>query len=110
MSRITVGIGLAAVLASVASASEFGPAAAHSDFREAFNARDWDTVRALLADDVVFQRATSTDVHSSSTEVSSTTGVAGRIGVAESSGAASHPVSVHTKTTTNSRFMMSPVL
>ncbi len=64
MFRTLVGISLAASLAAVAAAKDFGPASAHSEFRDAFNARDWDTVRTLLADDAVFQRATSAEVHS----------------------------------------------
>lgn len=60
---ICLGSGLIA-LATVALAGDFGPAGAHADFQQAFNARDWDKVRTLLADDVVFQRATSADVFS----------------------------------------------
>lgn len=55
---------LGVVLSTGAIAAEFGPVKAHDAFREAFNARDWDKVRTQLADDVVFQRATSTDIHS----------------------------------------------
>jgi hypothetical protein len=53
---------LLVAFATVAPAADFGPAEAHSEFQEAFNARDWDKVRMLLADEVVFQRASSTDV------------------------------------------------
>ena len=65
MFRTTVlGAAVAVAMSAAAAADDFGPASAHSDFQDAFNARDWEKVRALLADDVVFQRATSTDVHS----------------------------------------------
>jgi hypothetical protein len=66
MFRMLLGVGLAATMATAfagaVSAAEFGPAGAHKEFQEAFNARDWEKVRILLADEVVFQRASSTDV------------------------------------------------
>ncbi len=49
-------------MATAAPAADFAPASAHAEFQEAFNSRDWDKVRTLLADDIVFQRATSTDI------------------------------------------------
>ncbi len=60
---VTLGAALSAVLSTIAAGADFGPAKAHDAFREAFNARNWEGVRTLLADDVVFQRAASTDVH-----------------------------------------------
>lgn len=56
---------IAAILATAglpvaATAAEFQQA--HDAFRDAFNARDWDAIRTVLADDVVFHRAAAHEV------------------------------------------------
>jgi ketosteroid isomerase-like protein len=55
---------IAASLAGAAAAADFDPAAAHADFIDAFNGRDWAAVKAQLADDAVFQRTNASEVQS----------------------------------------------
>lgn len=56
---IMAGLVLAG-LASSAVGAEFQQA--HDAFRAAFNNRDWDAIRSVLADDVVFHRAAAHEV------------------------------------------------
>lgn len=47
----------ALALTSTAHAGDFDAATAHGPFIDAFNARDWDAVKAVFTDDAVFHRA-----------------------------------------------------
>ena len=56
-------IGLALVVgAGTAWAGSFDANKLHAEFTKAFNTRDWDGLKALLADDIVFHRASGQDV------------------------------------------------
>lgn len=46
-----------------ATAMEFDAKAAHEPFMEAFNSRDWEGVKAALAEDAVFHRANAEEVY-----------------------------------------------
>ena len=61
MIRILI-LSAAAFAAIGAGAAEADVASARADFAEAFNARDWDAVRTLLSEDVVFHRANAEEV------------------------------------------------
>ena len=47
-----------------AAAADFDPDAAHAKFLDAFNNRQWEEVKAVLAEDSVFHRANATEVYS----------------------------------------------
>jgi ketosteroid isomerase-like protein len=47
-----------------AAAADFDAAAAHAKFMDAFNNRQWEEVKAVLAEDSVFHRANATEVDS----------------------------------------------
>jgi ketosteroid isomerase-like protein len=47
-----------------AAAADFDPDAAHAKFADAFNNRQWEEVKAVLAEDSVFHRANATEVYS----------------------------------------------
>jgi ketosteroid isomerase-like protein len=46
------------------AAADFDPDAAHAKFVDAFNSRQWDAVKAQLAEDSVFHRANAGEVQS----------------------------------------------
>ena len=50
-------------VAGSAGAAEFDAGVAHQPFTEAFNSRDWDSLRGHLADDVAFHRANAKEVY-----------------------------------------------
>jgi ketosteroid isomerase-like protein len=50
------------ISASGAAAAEFSADSVHSKFIEAFNSRDWTSVKQILADDAVFHRANAEEV------------------------------------------------
>lgn len=52
------------VTSAGALAADFDPEAAHSQLIEAFNNRQWDQVKGLLAEDAVFHRANAGEVQS----------------------------------------------
>ncbi|MGI9416481.1 MAG: nuclear transport factor 2 family protein [Geminicoccaceae bacterium] len=47
----------ALTIGGAAQAGDFDAAAAHGPFMDAFNARDWDAVKAVFTEDAVFHRA-----------------------------------------------------
>ncbi len=47
----------AVALTGTAHAGDFDASTAHGPFMEAFNARDWDAVKAVFTEDAVFHRA-----------------------------------------------------
>ena len=47
-----------------AAAADFDPDALHSQFIDAFNNRQWEGVKSILAEDSVFHRANATEVYS----------------------------------------------
>ena len=51
------------VVVTSAGAAEFSAEAAHEPFMQAFNGRDWDGVKSVLADDAVFHRANAEEVY-----------------------------------------------
>jgi ketosteroid isomerase-like protein len=51
-------------LVGAAAAADFDPGAAHAKFVDAFNNRQWDEVKTVLAEDSVFHRAGATEVYS----------------------------------------------
>jgi ketosteroid isomerase-like protein len=55
---------LLAGLGGAVAAADFDPDAAHAKFVDAFNHRQWDAVKALLAGDAVFHRANAGEVQS----------------------------------------------
>jgi hypothetical protein len=61
---LVVVLPVVAAFAGPARAADFDPAAAHARFIDAFNARQWAEVKALLADDSVFHRANAAQVYS----------------------------------------------
>lgn len=53
-----IGLFVAALaFGSAAHAGDFDAASAHGPFLDAFNARNWDAVKAVFTDDAVFHRA-----------------------------------------------------
>jgi ketosteroid isomerase-like protein len=50
--------------AGAAAAADFDSDAAHDKFADAFNNRQWEEVKAVLAEDSVFHRANATEVYS----------------------------------------------
>jgi ketosteroid isomerase-like protein len=50
--------------AGSAASAEFDADAQHAQFMDAFNNRQWEEVRSLLAEDSVFHRANATEVYS----------------------------------------------
>jgi ketosteroid isomerase-like protein len=46
-----------------AAAADFDAAAAHAKFMDAFNNRQWEEVKAILAEDSVFHRANAAEVY-----------------------------------------------
>jgi len=59
--KAIVGAIFAMGVAGTAMAGEFG--SAHDAFRDGFNNRDWDAVKSVMAEDMVFHRAGSADVY-----------------------------------------------
>lgn len=51
------------------AAADFDPEAAHAQLIEAFNNRQWDDVKALLAEDAVFRRGNAGEVQSGPDEI-----------------------------------------
>ena len=47
-----------------AAAADFDAGALHEEFIGAFNERQWEQVKSVLAEDSVFQRANATEVYS----------------------------------------------
>ena len=50
------------ISASGVAAAEFSAESVHSKFIQAFNSRDWNSVKQILADDAVFHRANAEEV------------------------------------------------
>ncbi len=57
-----IALGLVIGAGTASGAENFDAGKLHAQFTEAFNARDWDGLKALLADDIVFHRASGQDV------------------------------------------------
>jgi ketosteroid isomerase-like protein len=64
LERLVMALPVAMGLASAAAAADFDPKVAHAGFIDAFNNRDWATVKAQLADDATFHRANAGEVQS----------------------------------------------
>jgi ketosteroid isomerase-like protein len=64
LGRIVMVLPILAGFAAAAAAADFDPKAAHASFIDAFNNRQWDEVKAQLAEDSVFHRANATEVYS----------------------------------------------
>ena len=62
MRRLSTTLMLMSCTVSVAAA-ELDPSSVHARFTEAFNNREWATVKDMLSDDVVFHRANAPEVH-----------------------------------------------
>jgi ketosteroid isomerase-like protein len=62
--RLVIVLPILTSMAGVASAADFDPDAAHAKLIDAFNSRQWDAVKAQLADDSVFHRANAMEVYS----------------------------------------------
>jgi ketosteroid isomerase-like protein len=62
--RLVLMLPILTGLAGVATAADFDADAAHSQFIDAFNDRQWDALKAQLADDSVFHRANAAEVYS----------------------------------------------
>lgn len=63
MKRLLIALPMVAVLGSTAAAADFDADALHARFMDAFNNRQWDEVKAQLAEDAVFHRANATEVY-----------------------------------------------
>jgi ketosteroid isomerase-like protein len=59
---VTIGVASVLSLTGSAAAAELDANAAHARFIDAFNARDWNALREVVADDVVFHRANAEEV------------------------------------------------
>lgn len=59
---LVVGAGTACTQRTSAGAGDPATNKLHAKFTTAFNARDWDGLKALMADDIVFHRATGDGV------------------------------------------------
>ena len=64
LGRLVMVLPILTGLAGVAAAADFNPDAAHAKFMDAFNNRQWDEVKAQLAEDAVFHRANAAEVYS----------------------------------------------
>jgi hypothetical protein len=64
-----IATALLACLGGSASAENFNPAPLHAKFIDAFNNRQWEALRPLLAKDIVFHRADATEVYDGSDKV-----------------------------------------
>ena len=64
LGRYLVALTMVAAFGGTVAAADFDAEAAHAKFIQAFNNRQWDEVKALLADDSVFHRANATEVYS----------------------------------------------
>jgi ketosteroid isomerase-like protein len=64
LGRFLVALPMVAAFGGAIAAADFDAEAAHTKFIDAFNNRQWDEVKALLADDSVFHRANATEVYS----------------------------------------------
>lgn len=62
MTRVAILLPCMLVLAGAAPVGAFEAQPLHDRFVNAFNARDWQAVRAMLAEDIVFHRANATEV------------------------------------------------
>jgi ketosteroid isomerase-like protein len=62
-SFVTV-LAIASSLGGAVAAADFNADAVHAKFMDAFNNRQWDEVKALLAEDSVFHRANAAEVYS----------------------------------------------
>jgi ketosteroid isomerase-like protein len=63
MQRSIIALTLLGCVATSATAAEFNVNAAHDEFTNAFNSREWDVLKAMLAEDIVFHRANATEVY-----------------------------------------------
>ena len=57
-----IGLGLIVGAGTAWGAGNFDAGKLHAQFTEAFNSRDWDGLKALLANDIVFHRASGENV------------------------------------------------
>ena len=64
LERLVMVLPIVTGLAGVAAAADFDADAAHAGFIEAFNNRQWDALKAQLAEDAVFHRANAAEVYS----------------------------------------------
>lgn len=64
LGRLVAALPLLMGLGTAAAAADFDAQAAHAGFIDAFNNRQWDEVKAQLADDAVFHRANAAEVQS----------------------------------------------
>ena len=62
--RFAIALSVLVSLGGIATAADFDPDAAHARLMDAFNNRQWDEVKALLAEDSVFHRANAAEVYS----------------------------------------------
>jgi ketosteroid isomerase-like protein len=62
--HFVIAVPLIAGLGGTAVAADFDPDAAHAKLIDAFNNRQWEEVKTLLAEDAVFHRANAGDVQS----------------------------------------------
>lgn len=63
MKRSIIALTMLGCVATGTAAAEFNVKAAHGEFTTAFNSREWDGLKAMLAEDVVFHRANATEVY-----------------------------------------------
>jgi hypothetical protein len=64
-----IALALLAGQAGSALAADFDPGAAHDKFINAFNHRQWNDLKPLLAQDIVFHRANAAEVYSGQAQV-----------------------------------------
>ena len=62
--RFAIALSVLVSLGGIATAADFDPDAAHARLMDAFNNRQWDEVKSLLAEDSVFHRANAAEVYS----------------------------------------------
>ena len=62
--KFLLGLPLVVSFGGSAIAGDFDPDALHGKFMDAFNNRQWEEVKALLAEDSVFHRANAEEVYS----------------------------------------------
>ena len=62
LGRLVMVLPILMGLAGAAAAADFDAEAAHAKFIDAFNNREWDAVKAQLAEDAVFHRANAAEV------------------------------------------------
>ena len=64
MQRSIIALTVLGCVATSTAAAEFNVNAAHGEFTDAFNSRDWDSLKSMLAEDIVFHRANAMEVYS----------------------------------------------